>query len=81
MVSWRKRKDAIQKSQDDQAEKLLQEAVNYVAQKSIVTMPRPAVDYEIDFERLMQFRTSIQKVLEELAKENWESTTRLKRIF
>jgi hypothetical protein len=60
--------DLVEETGDEKAKEVLDNAVAYVAEKTITGMPREAADYEIDFTDFMEHRKRIRETLERLQK-------------
>ena len=61
-------RDLVQETSDEEAKRVLEDAVGYVADTTITGMPREAADYELDFATFMEHRERIRKTLERLQK-------------
>lgn len=59
-------RDKLKAKSYTEIQNLLEEAVDYVAQRAIISVPIPAADYELDFPKFQNYRKEIRAALEKL---------------
>jgi outer membrane protein assembly factor BamB len=61
--------DLLAEKPDDQAQKVLDEAIAFVVKETLTGMPREAADYDFDYSEFMNHRTAIREALERVSRQ------------
>jgi len=60
-------KDGLEKWPDKRIQRILDDAVDYVANRAITAIPRAAADYDLDYHKFQTLRTEIRHAIEKLS--------------